>query len=228
MKGIFHPDKHYYMEESFIPAQEIRNLDPVEDRYYLEYIVQYAVGTRQKLLMRKLGISELPEKRRNPEDPSDRDYEEYFILEEQVAREPDAEVLKEAVYRAPTKMATFAFCRLTGYFYPSPWNDAYSYRNYECGWKEGMTTEDVVEFCREMIAVQGPFVREAEEILKDPPKDHNDHYGNRMVSTAGSVPGIGGIRPEPGGGPAAGSARQGSACGRRQGKSGHVFYGDEP
>ena len=182
MKGIFHPDKHYYMEESFIPAQEIRNLDPVEDRYYLEYIVQYAVGTRQKLLMRKLGISELPEKRRNPEDPSDRDYEEYFILEEQVAREPDAEVLKEAVYRAPTKMATFAFCRLTGYFYSSPWNDAYSYRNYECGWKEGMTTEDVVEFCREMIAVQGPFVREAEEILKDPPKDHNDHYGNRMVS----------------------------------------------
>jgi hypothetical protein len=113
MKGIFHPDKHYYMEESFIPAQEIRNLDPVEDRYYLEYIVQYAVGTRQKLLMRKLGISELPEKRRNPEDPSDRDYEEYFILEEQVAREPDAEILKEAAYEAPTQMARFAFCRLT-------------------------------------------------------------------------------------------------------------------
>ena len=183
MKGIFHPDRHYHWEEESWPtAQELRNLDPKEDRRYLEYMVQYAYGARQKLIMKKLGISELPEKMVNPEDPSDRDYEEYFILEEQVAREPDAEVLKEAVYEAPTQMATFSFCYLTDYYYPSPWNDAYSYRNYECGWKEGMTTEDVIEFCREMIAVQGPFAREAQEILADPPKDHNDYYGNRMVS----------------------------------------------
>ena len=157
MKGIFHPDRNYYWEEEPWPSpQEIRNLDPKEDRCYLEHIVQYARGTRQKLIMKKLGITELPEKTVNPEDPSDRDYEEYFILEEQVCREPDAEVLKEAAYRAPTQMAKFAFCRLTGYFYPSPWNDAYSYHNYECGWKEGMTTEEVIEFCREMIAVQAP------------------------------------------------------------------------
>ena len=183
MKGIFHPDRNYYWEEEPWPSpQEIRNLDPKEDRCYLEHIVQYARGARQKMIMKKLGITELPEKTVNPEDPSDRDYEEYFILEEQVCREPDAEVLKEAAYRAPTQMAKFAFCRLTGYFYPSPWNDAYSYHNYECSWKEGMTTEDVIEFCREMIAVQGPFAWEAVEILADPPKDHNDHYGNRMVS----------------------------------------------
>ena len=183
MKGIFHPDRYYYWEEEPWPSpQEIRNLDPIEDRYYLEHLVRYARGARQKLLMKKLGIAELPEKLANPEDPSDRDYEKYIILEEQVAREPDAEILKEAVYKAPTQMATFAFCRLTSYFYPSPWNDAYSYHNYECGWKEGMTTEDVIAFCREMIAVQGPFIREAEEILADPPKDHNDYSGNRMVS----------------------------------------------
>ena len=154
MKGIFHPDRYYYWEEEPWPSpQEIRNLDPIEDRYYLEHLVQYARGARKKLLMKKLGIAELPEKLANPEDPSDRDYEKYIILEEQVAREPDAEILKEAVYKAPTQMATFAFCRLTSYFYPSPWNDAYSYHNYECGWKEGMTTEDVIAFCREMIPV---------------------------------------------------------------------------
>ena len=79
-------------------------------------------------------------------------------------------------------MARFAFCYLTKYSYSSPRNDAYSYRTYECGWKDGMTTEDVIEFCREMIKVEGPFVREAREILADPPKDHNDYRGKRMVS----------------------------------------------
>lgn len=183
MKGIFHPDRRSCWEEEPWPSvQEIRNLDLEEDRCYLEYMVQYARGSHQKRLMKKLGISELPEKARNLEDSSDRDYEEYFVLEEQVAREPDAEILKEAVYEASTQMAKFAFCRLTKYCYPSPWNDAYSYRTYECGWKEGMTTEDVIEFCREMITVQGPFVREAEEVLANPPGDHNDYNGNRMVS----------------------------------------------
>ena len=182
MKGIFHPDHHYHWDYPLLSAQEIRELDPIEDRYYLEYAVQYAMGARQKLLMKKLGISELPGKRENPEDPSDIMYEEYFILNEQVAREPDAQVLKEAAYEAPEQMARFAFCYLTKYYYPSPWNDAYSYRSYECGWKEGMTTEDVIAFCREMIEVQGPFAREAMEILKSPPGDHNDYAGKRMVS----------------------------------------------
>ena len=182
MKGIFHPDRRFWEEEPWPSVQEIRNLDLKEDRCYLEYMVQYARGSHLNRLMKKLGISELPEKTRNLEDPSDRDYEEYFVLEEQVAREPDAEILKEAAYEASTQMAKFAFCRLTKYSYPSPWNDAYSYRTYECGWKEGMTTEDVIEFCREMITVQGPFAREAEEILADPPGDHNDYNGNRMAS----------------------------------------------
>ena len=142
MKGIFHPDRRFWEEEPWPSVQEIRNLDLKEDRCYLEYMVQYARGSHLNRLMKKLGISELPEKTRNLDDPSDREYEVYFVLEEQVAREPDAEILKEAAYEASTQMAKFAFCRLTKYCYPSPWNDAYSYRTYECGWKEGMPGDD--------------------------------------------------------------------------------------
>ena len=86
--------------------QEIRNLDLKEDRCYLEYMVQYARGSHLTRLMKRLGISELPEKTRNLDDPSDREYEVYFVLEEQVAREPDAEILKEAAYEASTHLGT--------------------------------------------------------------------------------------------------------------------------
>ena len=182
MKGIFHPDKNYDWEDPWIPYEEIRELDPVEDRHYLEYLLLHPRFRFRNRLMKKLGISELPEKKIDYEDLSDDSYEVYSNLREQVAREPDAEVLKEAVYEAPAQMARFAFCYLTKYSYPAPWQYEYRYLTYECGWKEGMTTEDVVEFCQEMIAVQGPFAREAGEILADPPKDHNDHSGKRMVS----------------------------------------------
>ena len=182
MKGIFHPDMWNDWDNPLPNVQEVKQLDPVEDKCYLEYIVQHAYGSRQKTLMRKLGFSELPERRVNPEIPEDDQYEEYYVLREQVAREPDAEILKEAAYEAPTLMARFAFCRLTKYSYPASWKYAYSYCTYECGWKEGMTTEDVIEFCREMIAVEGPFAEEAKECLADPPRDHNDCDGNRMAS----------------------------------------------
>ncbi len=182
MKGIFHPDNWNDWDTPFPNVQEIRKLDPAEDKNYLEYLIQHAYGSRQKTLLKKLGLSELPERRVNPEIPEDDQYEEYFVLREQVAREPDAEILKEAAYEAPTQMARFAFCYLTKYSYPSPWEYAFSYRTYKCGWKEGMTTEDVIDFCREMIAVEGPFAEEAKECLADPPKDHNDSDGNRMAS----------------------------------------------
>ena len=182
MKGIFHPDKWNEWDTPLPNVQEIKKLDPEEDKYYLEYTIQHAYGSRQRMLMKKLGFSELPERRVNPENPEDDQYEEYYVLREQVARESDAEILKEAAYEAPTKMARFAFCRLTKYSYPASWNYACSYSTYECGWKEGMTTEDVIDFCREMIAVEGPFAEEAKECLADPPRDHNDCDGNRMAS----------------------------------------------
>ena len=108
-------------------------MDPEEDKYYLEYIIQHAYGSRQNMLMKKLGFSEIPERRVNPREPEDDQYEEYYVLREQVAREPDAEILKEAAYEAPTLMARFAFCRLTKYSYPASWKYAYSYCTYECG-----------------------------------------------------------------------------------------------
>ena len=182
MKGIFHPDKRYDWESTGLSLGEIRGLDPEEDRYYREYIVLHLRSPRRERLMQRLGIRELPEEMVNIDDPSDELYWEYIVLNEQVEREPDAEVLKEAVYEASGQMARFAFCRLTKYSYPWPECDAYSYRTYECGWKEGMTTEEVVEFCHEMIAVCGPFAKEAKEILADPPKDHNDYAGKRMIS----------------------------------------------
>ena len=185
MKGIFHPDKHYdweYPHPSRQEMQELIKMDPVEDKYYLDYIIAHVLAGRRAYLMRGLGISKVPEKMYRDFGWFSDDYERYRVLCEQVAREPDAEVLKEAVYEAPGDMAIFAFCYLTKYHYPSPQNDSYSYLTYQCGWKEGMTTEDVVEFCREMIDVQGPFVQEARQILADPPKDHNDYSGKRMVS----------------------------------------------
>ena len=136
MKGIFHPDNWNDWDTPLPNVLEIRKLDPEEDKYYLEYIVQHAYGSRQKMLMKKLGFSELPERRVNPRDPEDDQYEEYFVLREQVSREPDAEILKEAAYEAPTQMARFAFCRLTKYSYPAPWYYAYSYCTYDCGPEE--------------------------------------------------------------------------------------------
>ena len=50
-------------------------MDPVEDKYYLEYIVQHAYGSRQNMLMKKLGFSEIPERRVNPREPEDNQYE---------------------------------------------------------------------------------------------------------------------------------------------------------
>ena len=39
-------------------------------------------------------------------------------------------------------------------------------RTYDCGWKEGMTTEEVRDFSQEMIAVHGRFAEEAGDILE--------------------------------------------------------------
>ena len=109
MKGIFHPDNWNDWDTPFPNAQGIKKLDPGEDKDYREYIVQHAYGSRQKMLMKKFGFSELPERRVNPENPEDDQYEGYYVLKEQVAREPDAEILKEAAYEEPTQMARFAF-----------------------------------------------------------------------------------------------------------------------
>ena len=94
MKGIFHPDKHYDWEDPSPSRQEMQELikmDPVEDKYHLDYIITYVQDGRRPYLMRRLGISKLPEKMYRDFGWSSEDYERYRVLCEQVAREPDAE-----------------------------------------------------------------------------------------------------------------------------------------
>ena len=94
MKGIFHPDKHYDWEDPSPSRQEMQELikmDPVENKYYLDYIIAHVQDGRRPYLMRRLGISKLPEKMYRDFGWSSEDYERYRVLCEQVAREPDAE-----------------------------------------------------------------------------------------------------------------------------------------
>lgn len=63
MKGIFHPDKSYDWENPWVPYSDIRSLDPVEDRHYLEYLITHPRFRWRTRLIKKLGISELPEKK---------------------------------------------------------------------------------------------------------------------------------------------------------------------
>lgn len=179
MSGIFHPD-HYAWDAMGLHIIEIRRLDRELDRYLLEYLAAHWPERCGKMAMRVLGISKPPERKVNLEDRNDEDYETYLVLREQVEREPDAEILKECAFEGPRQMRTFAFCRLTKYVYPWQRCDAYSYHIYDCGWKEGMTPEDVREFCREMIDARGPFMKEAAECLENLPSDHNDYDGRRM------------------------------------------------
>ena len=71
MKGIFHPDMWNDWDTPLPNELEIKKLDPEEDKCYLEYIIQHAYGSRQNMLMKKLGFSELPERRMNPENPEE-------------------------------------------------------------------------------------------------------------------------------------------------------------
>ena len=105
----------------------------------------------------------LPE---NIDDPNDAHYEVYFVLQEQVAREEDADVLKDAALNnSDYDMAAFAFCRLTGYSFPSSECDAYSYRTFSCDIMPGMTEESIREFCMEVIEKGDRFKEAAQKYL---------------------------------------------------------------
>lgn len=118
--------------------------------------------------LEKYGMDEAPEPHKNIDDPNDPYYEEYFVLQEQVVREDDADALKEvALHGSSYDMVAFAFCRLTGYRFPPSECDAYSYRTFGCDTLPGITAEDIREFCRAMIAGQGPLKEAAKECLRN-------------------------------------------------------------
>ena len=168
---IFRDDNWNNIKNGVIFRRDIRGLDGEKDRELIRYLLLRAPLRRGRSMLRyagkKYGMNEMPEPRRNIDDPDDARYEAYFVLREQVGREEDPEILKEAAFHSSDHdMAAFAFCRLTGYSFSPDDCDAYSYRTFSCGVMPGMTEEDIQEFYRVMIEKEGPFKDAAEECLR--------------------------------------------------------------
>ena len=157
--------------DGIISRRDIMHLDGEKDRMLIGYLAAHAPepcrSSMIKYTAEKYGMAELPEMPENIDDPDDPYYEAYFVLQEQVCRENDYDVLKEAALHSPNyDMAAFAFCRLTGYSFPPSDCDAYSYRTFSCDTLPGMTTEDIREFCRMTIAEGGPLKDAAGKFLR--------------------------------------------------------------
>ncbi len=146
-------------------AGEVRHLDPERDKLLLRNIARNGDGVRQKAALRVLKVDHVPEK--DPDYTSDDLFDEaYWLIDEQVRRVEDEELLKRAAFHAFGEKRYFAFCRLTGYRYPAPASDACSHRTFAVERFSDWTEEDVRSFCREMIRQNGPFAREAGACLK--------------------------------------------------------------
>ncbi len=165
---IFRDDNWNRISSGIISRRDIMHLDGEKDRELIGYLICHAPAlcglSMLKYACEKYGIDEMPEPLKNIDDPEDPYYAEYFVLQEQVVREEDADVLKEtALHGSNYDMAAFAFCRLTGYSFPASDCDAYSYRTFSCDILPGMTTEDIRDFCRRLIMEGGPLKNAAEE-----------------------------------------------------------------
>ena len=173
---IFRDDNWNRIKSGIISRKDIMHLNREKDKVLIGYLIAHATEPCRQSMMKyaaeKYGLYDFPEQQKNIDDPNDPYYEEYFVLQEQVIREDDADVLKEvALHSSDYDMAAFAFCRLTGYRFPPSECDAYSYRTFDCGVLPGMTAEDIREFCRKVIEERGRFANVAEECLrhqKDP------------------------------------------------------------
>ena len=164
---IFREDNWDRLEAGMITLWDIRGLDREKDYQLIEYLILHGRARLKEKIMRQYGITEMPEERVNVDDPSDEIYRTYGVLLEQVEREDDVQALKTAAYRKPRdSRSMFAFCYLTGYSWLPSECDAYSYRTYDCGRCSGMTDEDVLDFCDEMIKRGGPFADEAKEVRR--------------------------------------------------------------
>ena len=103
-------------------AGEVRHLDPEKDRLLLRNIARNGSGVRQRAALKRLGVEQVPE--RDPDYTSDDIFDEaYWLIEEQVLRVEDVELLKRAAFQGFGEKRYFAFCRLTGYRYPAPASD---------------------------------------------------------------------------------------------------------
>ena len=169
---IFRDNNWSRITDGIISRKDIMHLDKEKDKALIGYLIAHASEpcriSMMKYAAEKYGMDEVPEPQRNIDDLSDPYYEEYFVLQEQVAREDDFDVLKEAALHSPNyDLAAFAFCRLTGYSFPPDECDAYSYRTFNCEILPGMTKKDIREFCRMIIAVGSRFKDAAGECTGD-------------------------------------------------------------
>ena len=168
---VFRDDNWNRIKLGVISRRDVMNLDAEKDMELIRYLIVHApleCGISMlEYAKEKYGIERVTEPIRNIDDPDDPYYEEYFVLREQVAREDNSDVLKEAALHSSNyDVAAFAFCRLTGYSFSSDECDAYSYRTFDCGTMPGMTTEDIREFCRIMNREGNPFKDAAEQCLR--------------------------------------------------------------
>ena len=169
---IFRKSNWHRIRNGAISREDILNLDGEKDRELIRYLVLHAPPACGRSMLEyaeeKYGMDGMPSPRKNIDDPDDPNYEEYFVLQEQVAREDDGEALKEAALHASDyDRAAFAFCRLTGYSFPASACDAYSYRTFSCEILPGRTAEQIREFCEMLIGKGGPFRDAAEKCLRD-------------------------------------------------------------
>ena len=168
---IFRENNWHRITNGVISRGDILRLDREKDKELIAYLIRRAppacAGSMLQYAGEKYGVTERPEPLKNTDDPDDPRWEEYFVLQEQAVREEDRAVLEKAAFHGSQyDMAAFAFCRLTGYGFPTDGCDAYSYRTFRCDTLPGMTEEDIRAFCRRMIEKEGPFKKQAEECLR--------------------------------------------------------------
>ena len=167
---IFRSDNWNRIKNGNILRRDIMGLHPNRDKELIRYLIAHAPEASRSSMMKyaaeKYGLDEMPEPLENIDDPNDARYEDYVVLREQVVREEDADVLKDAaLYNSDYDMAAFAFCRLTGYSFPSSECDAYSYRTFSCDIMSGMTEESIREFCLEVLEKGDRFKEAATKYL---------------------------------------------------------------
>ncbi len=142
-----------------LPSHAVIHADPEKDRIFLNsFVYQRQSGKAVEKALELLGGET---DRWFLEDP------EYWTAYGKTEEEEDIGYLREQAMNGSGAEARFAFCRLTGYHYPVPECDAYSHRTFDVGRAGGMTDDLIREFCREMVGMNGPFAKEAEECLKE-------------------------------------------------------------
>lgn len=167
---VFREDNWERIRSGGISRKDIMHLDGEKDSELIRFLIAHAPEPCRSSMMEyaaeKYGVDEMPAPRQNIDDPNDPCYEEYLVLQEQVAFEDDYDMLKEvALHSADYDMAAFAFCRLTGYSFSPGDCDAHSYRTFSCETLPGMTTEEIREFCQMVIEEGGSLKDAAKEWL---------------------------------------------------------------